>query len=96
MNSGQIRMTPELMHIRAGEYRKEAEEVRDVLRRMDEKLLELMNEWEGKSSEAYKRRFDELRPYFVDASELIDQIAFSLDRAADIVEATDAEIAGGL
>jgi len=91
--ANQIRMTPETMRVRAGEYRNEAATVEGVINKMDTLLKNLMDEWEGEASRAYNERFLELRPGFVKTKELIDEIAVALDKTADIVEETDSNIA---
>lgn len=93
MASGQIRMTPETMRIRANEYRTEAENVQAVIEKMDSLLNALLDEWEGSSSAAYAQKFGELRPSFVAAKDLIDDIATALDNTAEAVESTDSQIA---
>lgn len=94
MASGQIRMTPDTMRTRAGEYRTEAENLQGVIEKMDSLLNTLLTEWEGSASEAYANKFSELRPSFVAAKQLIDDIAQALDKTAEAVEATDNQIAG--
>ncbi|MGI6216401.1 MAG: WXG100 family type VII secretion target [Coriobacteriales bacterium] len=91
--AGQIRVTPEQMRSRASEYRTEASNVGDVISRMDTLLNELQAEWEGEASSAYAARFDELRPGFVKAQDLINEIAQSLDSTAAALEETDANVA---
>ena len=59
MASGQIRMTPDTMRGRAGEYRTEAENVQNVIDKMDRLLDTLLTEWEGAASEAYANKFAE-------------------------------------
>lgn len=91
--SGQIRMTPDTMRERAGEYRTEADNVQSVIDKMDRLLETLLTEWEGSASEAYANKFAELRPSFVKGKELIDDIAMALDKTAEAVESTDTQIA---
>jgi WXG100 family type VII secretion target len=91
--ANQIRMTPETMRQRANEYRKEAQTVEEVINRMDKLLTQLKDEWEGAASQAYAQKFSELRPGFVKAKDLINDIAAALDKTAQIVEQTDADIA---
>ena len=91
--AGQIRITPDQMRSRANEYRREAENVQSVIGRMDSLLNQLQGEWEGASSRAYASRFQELRPGFVQAKELVDEIARALDNTASTLEETDAQIA---
>ncbi|MBR2707598.1 MAG: WXG100 family type VII secretion target [Mogibacterium sp.] len=93
MASGQIRMTPDTMRTRAGEYRTESQNVADVIAKMDSLLQTLQAEWEGASSEAYAAKYGELRPSFVAMKDLIDDIAMALDKTAEAVESTDAAIA---
>ena len=92
--SGQIRITPEQMRGRAGEYRTQAQCVEDVINAMDALLTTLQAEWEGESSVAFEDRFQELRPGFVAAKDLIDEIAAALDATANDVENLDSQIAG--
>lgn len=92
--SGQIRITPEQMRGRASEYRTQASNVEDVINNMDRLLDALQSEWEGESSAAFADRFTELRPGFVAAKDLIDEIAASLDATANDIEDLDNQIAG--
>lgn len=92
----QIRITPSQMRSRANEYRVEAEHVQDVIGKMDALLSYLLGEWEGAASQAYAARFSELRPGFVRARDLIDEIARALDNTALRLEETDAQIAAAL
>lgn len=94
--SGQIRITPDQMRGRANEYRAEVENVQSVIGKMDRLLTTLQSEWEGQASRAYASRFAELRPGFVRARELIDEIARALDTTASSLEGVDAQIAASL
>lgn len=93
MANGTIRMTPDMMRSRAGEYRTEAQNVADVITKMDSLLENLLAEWEGTSAESYAARFAELRPSFVSAKDLIDAIAADLDKSANAMESFDQELA---
>lgn len=81
------------MRERAGQYRVEADTVNAVISKMDSLLQQLQSEWEGASSESYAARYQELKPGFVKAEELIREIATALDSTAKIIEETDADIA---
>ncbi len=94
MANGQIRISPDQMRERAGQYRTEADTVNGVISKMDSLLQQLQSEWEGASSESYSARYQELKPGFVKAEELIREIAAALDSTAKIIEETDKEIAG--
>ena len=91
--AGQIRITPDQMRSRAGEYRQQQDQVGEVISRMDSLLSQLQGEWEGSASQAYAERSSELRPGFVKAQELIGEIAQALDATARSLEETDAHIA---
>lgn len=90
---GQIRMTPDSMRGRANEYRTEAEHVGEVISKMDTLLQNLQAEWEGAAATSYAEKFGELRPSFVKAQELINEIASALDASANATEETDNNIA---
>lgn len=93
--SGQIRISPEQMRSRAGEYRTEAATVAQVISKMDSLLASLQGEWEGASSESYAQRYAELKPGFQKAQQLIEEIAAALDKTAAQLEETDRTIAQG-
>lgn len=93
--ASQIRMTPDMMRQRAGQYRTEANNINGVINKMDNLLSALQSEWEGASSESYAARYAELKPGFVKAEQLINEIAAALDQSANILEETDANIASG-
>lgn len=91
--ANQIRMTPDSMRERANQYRGEAETVNSVINNMDNLLSELQSEWEGAASESYSERYEELKPGFMKAEELIREIADALESTANVVEETDNDIA---
>ncbi len=91
--ANQIRITPDQMRQRANDYRREADAVNGVISKMDTLLQQLQSEWEGAASESYAVRYDELKPGFLRAEELIREIATALDSTAKIVEETDSSIA---
>lgn len=92
----QIRISPDQMRERANQYRNEAYTVNGVINKMDSLLQQLQSEWEGKSSESYATRYQELKPGFMKAEELINEIAAALDSAAKIIEEADINIANQL
>ena len=91
--ANQIRITPDQMRQRANQYRTEADNVNGVISKMDSLLQALQSEWEGSASESYATRYQELKPGFMKAEELIREIAQALDSTARIVEETDTDIA---
>ena len=91
--ANQIRITPDQMRGTASEYRTQASNVESVITKLDNLLQNLQGEWEGQASESYASRYQQLRPGFVKAQELINEIASALDSTANIVEETDTNIA---
>ena len=91
--ANQIRITPDQMREKAAMYRVEADTVNGVIAKMDSLLGQLQGEWEGAASESYAARYQELKPGFMKAEELIREIAAALDSTAKIVEETDNNIA---
>jgi len=94
--AGQIRITPEQMRGRAGEYDAEATKVGETISKMDQLLGLLQEEWEGAAARAYADRFTQLRPSFVQAQQLIEEIAQALRNTATTLEETDQAIAAGM
>ena len=90
----QIRITPDTMRDRAQEYSREKERFDGVIQEMDTLLNKLQEEWEGESSRAYAEKFEQLKPGFVEASDLVQKISNNLNTIADSVESTDNSIAG--
>ena len=91
--ANQIRMTPDTMRTRAGEYTAQGQKLQEIITKMDNLLGQLQSEWEGNASRAYAEKFAQLRPGFVKAKELIDEITQALKSTAQIVEETDQNIA---
>lgn len=64
MASGQIRMTPDTMRERAGEYRTESDNVQSVIDKMDRLLETLLTEWEGLSIRGICQQVCRAQPSF--------------------------------
>ena len=92
--SGQIRMTPEQMRMRAGEVRGQGEVFQDVINKMQNIVGELQIEWEGQASGRFAQQFESLKPSFNEIKQLIDEIGDQLNVTANAVEQLDQEIAG--
>ena len=85
----EFRIDPELMRVRASEYRAEADAVDEIIKKMDILLNNMSNEWIGMTSEAFCNRYEELRPAFVDARDLICNIAETIEAVTKEVEEQD-------
>lgn len=91
--ANQIRMTPDAMRQRAAEYSTEGQKLEEIIKKMDSLLTTLQSEWEGSASESYAQRYQELKPGFIKARTLIEEISNALKSTANIVEETDTNIA---
>lgn len=91
--ANQIRIMPDEMRERATAYRREADTVDGVIKKMDTHLSQLMQAFEGEASKAFNDRYEELKPYFTKAEELIQEMASALDTTARVYEETDGKIA---
>lgn len=91
-----IRINPDAMNARAGEYRNEANEVGNVIGNMDRLLAQLQSEWEGEASRSYIDRYNsDFKPSFQRAQDLINEIAAALDITAARMRDQDAVLAAG-
>ncbi len=91
-----IRIDPDTMDSRAGEYRTEGSKVGEVISKMDSLLSALQSEWEGEASKSYAERYEsELKPAFQSAQQLIEEIATALNKTANAMREQDAALAGG-
>lgn len=88
-----INVSPDLLRTRAGQYEAESENVGEMIERLDSLLNELVEEWKGSASEAYAEKYEELKPDFVHAKDLLHDIAEALKITADNLENIDSEIA---
>lgn len=93
--AGNIRIDPETMRQRSSQFKNQAENVGQVISSMDSLLNQLQQEWEGEASRSFAERFQQLRPSFVNAQNLINEIAQSLDQSAQRMEEADRAMASG-
>lgn len=91
--SGQIRMTPDQLRERAGQFRTEGENFQECITSMQSLISALQEEWEGQASQSFAAQFEALTPSFNQVRELIDDIGGQLDATAEAVERMDMEIA---
>ncbi len=89
MGQGQVRVTPEQLQSRAGEYRTQAEAVDNVITQMNGLINALEAEWEGKSAQKYISQYNELKPSFTNMYQLICDLAEALDAQAKKFEQAD-------
>ena len=93
MANRQIRMSPDALHMRASEIRTQGAHAEEVIAELDSIVKALSNEWEGISYEAFLATYEELRPGFQKAKDLIYEISEALEKTAIMFEERDNEIA---
>ena len=91
--AGQIRITPDQMRERAGQFRTEGNNFQECVERMQNLISILQDEWEGQASQGFAAQFESLTPAFNTVRNLIDEIGGQLDSTASAVENLDQEIA---
>lgn len=89
----QIRVTPDTLRTRAGQYTTEQGNMSTMISTLDTLLENLQSEWEGSASEAYAEKYAELKPGFEAAEALLGEIAAALNSVADAMEEMDTTIA---
>lgn len=93
MSAADISSNPDLMDQRAGQYTSEADKMQEIITQMDTLVGQLAEEWKGSAAQSYTQRYNDLRQGFVDRKDLIDDIATSLHKSAEIIRSTDSQIA---
>jgi WXG100 family type VII secretion target len=91
--SGIIRVTPAELRDMAGRYNNEGGQVQELVSHLDTMKNQLQDMWEGASSDAFAAQYEELKPSFVEMSNLLTKIAKQLDDSANVLEDTDNQIA---
>ncbi len=84
-----IRIEPNEVRNLADQYSQQAQVVDGVNGTMNSLLVQLQEVWEGESAKAYAARFEELKPGFQKAMELIEEIAGELKDTAQRMEEAD-------
>lgn len=85
-----IKLSPELMENRANKYQDAGIKVEEVIATMVQLMSYLSEEWEGSAKEAFLAKWEELKPSFDSAKEMIFQIAERLRITAQNTRETDA------
>jgi len=91
--SNQIRITPAQMLTRSKEYQTEADNIGQVISKMDNLINELQNEWEGAASQSFANQYQELKPSFQKMQELVETISTQLQQTGNAMEQMDSDIA---
>lgn len=96
LSGDSIHITPELARTRAGEYQQQAENIASIITDLDTLISELQEEFTGKASTAFADEYERLRPGFVQAQELAENLSTNLNTIADNFEEQDTSMANQL
>lgn len=89
-----IRISPEQMVMRAGEFDQCCEEFNVLVSKMRSMVGLLNEEWSGMASSAFAEQFQSLEPGFSATSNLISAIASQLRGVSTAMQEVDSGIAG--
>lgn len=92
----QIRLTPDMMRTRANEYHNQSQTMSQIVQKLNSLILQLQQEWDGKSAQAFQNQYEKLKPGLQQTVQLIETIAQQLIQTANSIEALDHEIASKL
>lgn len=87
--AGQIRMSPDELHSKSQRYGDGAEQIDEVLSKLQSLQDELRGEWEGRAFERFDEQFQQLRPKVTDFEELLREIQTQLQKTAQAVQEQD-------
>ncbi|MBF0787335.1 MULTISPECIES: WXG100 family type VII secretion target [unclassified Streptococcus] len=93
--SGQIRVSPEMLKIRAKEYGRASNDIHQMVHNLQRLQDTLRSEWEGEAFNGFDSQFNELKPKVQNFAELMQQINLQLDKTADIMRENDLAIRSG-
>lgn len=80
--SSLLRVNPDELEQRAGEYRTQGENVENVISALDNLISALESEWEGNSASRYISQYNDLRPSFVSMRDLVMDLSDELKKEA--------------
>ncbi|QQK77601.1 WXG100 family type VII secretion target [Salicibibacter cibarius] len=92
--SGNIRVTPEELFSKAGQFDTASGEVMELIGKLDGYISELEGMWEGEASVAFLEQYERLKPSFMNMSDLLNQISQQLNNTGETMQSTDSQIAG--
>lgn len=87
--SGQIKMSPAELQLRAKDYGSGAEQITTVLNKLESLQSDLRLQWEGKAFNSFDQQFEELRPKVNNFSLLLQEIQQQLEKTANAMEEQD-------
>lgn len=93
--SGQIRMSPEELRLRAKTYKDKSGDIDTILNELSTLQETLRSEWEGKAFEGFDNQFQQLKPKVQDFSQLLMDINSQLEQTASALQEQDEVLGRG-
>lgn len=87
--AGQIKMTPDELQSKAQSYGGGADQIDDVLTKLQNLQDELRGEWEGRAFERFDEQFQQLSRKVTDFEQLLREIQTQLQKTAQAVQEQD-------
>lgn len=94
--SGNIRVTPEELFTKSGEYSAASGRVQDLIQTLDGYRDQLESMWEGQASEAFIEQYMVLRESFLKMSNLLEEVSVQIRSTGETLRDTDQQIAGNI
>lgn len=91
--SGRIKLTPGELRESAKKYQDGHDGVSEILSTLQNEQNVISENWEGNAFQSFEEQFAELTPKIQEFAELLQDIRQQLDKVAEIIEQTDADIA---
>lgn len=90
----QIRISPDAMRGRAGEYATHQASLDELRTTLDSLLATLQEEWEGQATASFVQQWTDIKPSFENCSQLLADINAQLNSTAGAMESLDSQISG--
>jgi WXG100 family type VII secretion target len=88
-----IKLTPDELRTSAQKYTTGSEQIDEILSNLTAEQGVIADNWEGTAFDSFEEQFNELSPKIRDFAELLQSINQQLNKVAEIIEQTDADIA---
>ncbi|MFF1530715.1 WXG100 family type VII secretion target [Cellulomonas sp. NPDC058312] len=88
-----IKLTPDELRTSAQKYTTGSEQIDEILSSLTAEQGVIADNWEGTAFDSFEEQFNELSPKIRDFAELLQSINQQLNKVAQIIEQTDADIA---
>ncbi len=91
---GNIRMNYQGVEDKARGFEMDSEEMRDLIRRVENRYQSLGEDWEGESSRAFEAMLTQMTPKLYEMSDLMKVVAQDIRKASDAYQSLDSGLAG--